>query len=95
MRIWRWDETDNGVKLTLKLVTPSTTLAETYSFSLAPSSSLRFRSSRTRMRLGGVLIPRDQMAWLRPGEIRTSLTPIVFCANSTTALMALGASDSC
>lgn len=35
------------------------------------------------------------MAWLSPGEIRTSLTPIDFWANSTTALTAFGASAGC
>lgn len=79
-------------RLTLKFVTPSTTLATTYSFSFAPSSSLRFLSSLTRTRRGGDLTPRDQMAWLSPGDMRTSLTPMVFCAKMTTALMALGAS---
>ena len=75
---------------TLKLVTPSTTVARTYSFSFAPSSSFLFLSSLTRTLRGGDLIPLDQMAWLSPGEIRTSLTPIDFWANWTTALMAFG-----
>lgn len=56
-----------------------------------PEGGIYARSRRTRTRLGTLLMPSCQVALLRLGSMRTSLVPIVFCANSRISLTAVGA----
>ena len=58
--------------------------AYVYSFSFAPSSSFRRRSSLRRRRWGTFLMPWDQICWFSLGSSRTSVVPMCFLAKSTT-----------
>ena len=69
----------------------STSCARVYRFSAASSSSLRFRESLTRTRVGGFLIPVAQTNLFRPASIRTSWVFMAFWANLRISLTARGA----